>query len=71
MSIRLEKMLLPIDKGHCVTTDQRLLYNMLVLLRELVDSEETPTVDTCPNCGKVHDNFGEKMSCAKKHKKKG
>jgi len=75
MSIRLEdleKKLLPLDKGHCVTTDQRVLYNIQVLLTELLNPIDTPTVqDKCPHCGKVHKNAGEKLSCAKKHKKKG
>ena len=75
MSIRLEN-LLPTDKGHCVTTEQRLLYNIQELLKELVEVNTLreplkPVGEKCKHCGGVHNNVGEKLNCAKKHKKKG
>lgn len=75
MSIRLEG-LLPIEKGHCNHPDQKMLYNIMVLLEELVEQNAPkeppkPEGEKCKHCGDVHENVGEKLSCAKKHKKKG
>lgn len=88
---------LPVDKGHCVTTEQRLLYNIQFLLEQLVPMEQevipqaeqvekvekveekevveetTPPKKKykCTYCDKEYDNMGQKLNCAKTHKKKG
>ena len=74
--------LLPVDKGHCVSTEQKLLWNIQELLKELkvpdvvplskVEEKDQPTeTKVCIHCGGTHDNKGQALACAKKHKKKG
>jgi hypothetical protein len=57
-----------IDKSHCVTTEQKLLWNIMESLKK-----ETPLVlpekKPCKHCGEAHDNKGQELACAKKHSK--
>lgn len=57
-------MLFDIDRSHCVTTEQKLLWNILESLKK-----ETPLKQSCKHCGTVHDNRGQELACAKKHSK--
>lgn len=61
-----------IEKSHCYSMEQMLLYNIHEYLRQLNDQKkETVSNDTCNLCGGVHINAGERLACAKKHKRKG
>jgi hypothetical protein len=55
-----------IDKAHCVTIEQKLLYNIQELLKK-----ESKAQVICKHCGGTHENIGQTLACAKKHKKDG
>jgi hypothetical protein len=60
-----------IDKSHCNSIEQRLLYNIHELLREKNNTRNDQNKDTvCNLCGGVHLNQGERLACARKNKRK-
>jgi hypothetical protein len=70
--------LIDVDKSHCVTTEQKLLWNIQELLKDRVPIDvPQPKVevvvdqpkDTCTYCGGTHENRGQVLACAKKFKK--
>jgi len=56
-----------IDKKNVVNETDKLLYNIW----ECLNKEEVtkPLID-CKYCGGTHENKGQLLACAKKHKKK-
>ena len=73
MSLRLVE----VDKSHCVTTEQKLLWNIQELLKDRVPvdvpqpkvEEVVKPKDICTYCGGTHENKGQALACAKKFKK--
>lgn len=59
------------------TTEEKLLYNIWKELEKLNSTKEfipevKPKVNhekPCKYCGEIHDNAGQRMACARKHKK--
>ena len=52
-----------------VTVEQRLLFNIWQALDEKAKEKESPAIIDCKYCGGTHENKGQLMACAKKHKK--
>lgn len=55
------------------TSEQKLLYLILQELKSInlkLTSTAKPTAIDCKYCGGTHENNGQVMACAKKHKKK-
>jgi hypothetical protein len=74
-----------VDKGHCNTVTEKLLYNILELLSKEAPKEtpkeapkeipkETPKVESkerrCRYCHAIHVSAEEFVKCAKKNKEK-
>lgn len=57
-----------IKEKNIVTIEQKLLFNIWESLNPKEPKVETKTYQ-CKACGKTHDNKGQLMACAKKHKK--
>lgn len=58
------------------TSEQKLLYMILQELKQMNSKLEKPTekkitAKACKYCGEIHENKGQIMACAKKHKKEG
>ena len=60
------------------TSEQKLLYMILQELKQINSklNKEKPiekkiTAKACKYCGEIHENKGQIMACAKKHKKEG
>lgn len=65
-----------IKRDSLITTEEKLLFDILQVLREIKQPLEPQEVlrlmamdAKCKHCGKVHENKGQKLACAKKHKK--
>lgn len=55
-------------------SEQKLLYLMLLELKQInskLGSENKSVAVDCKYCGGTHENKGQVMACAKKHKKEG
>lgn len=63
-----------LNEADFITPHEQLLYNIFELL-----SEKTPKIQNpkepkkkeirCPVCGKVYENQGQMMACARRHKR--
>jgi len=64
-----------INKDHCYTIEQKLLWNIMELLKQeaplILQEEKKEVLELCQLCGKDHSNVGVRMACAKKNKQKG
>lgn len=63
-----------VDKSHCVTTEQKLLWNIMELLKEreaplVMPQEVMDAPIICELCGKEHKNKGDTLACARLKKK--
>jgi len=69
-----DKLITNFEKSHCVTIEQRLLYNIQELLKEFLNCfnkpneghEKSKTIN-CKACGGTHNNMGEMLACCRKH----
>ena len=76
----IKEKLIHLHKEHCNSVEQKMLYNIAVLLTELYEAlkpeqvEEIEKLDEkkfkCTQCGEGFDNKGSLLAHCKKHKKK-
>lgn len=52
-----------------VTVEQKLLFNIWESLDKKAKLVESPKILDCKYCGGTHENKGQLLACAKKHKK--
>ncbi len=53
-----------------VTVEQKLLFNIWETLDSKAKAKQSPKIIDCRFCGGTHENKGQLLACAKKHKKK-
>ena len=68
-----------VEKSHCVTTEQKLLWNIKEILIKkesplIIQQEATKEVKetkkiNCKGCGGTHDNMGAMLACCRNKKK--
>lgn len=72
--------MLPVKEIDCISVTEKLLYNIMCLLKAnaqpVEPSKSVPdkcigSIGKCPVCGKVWDNNGQRLACVRKHKKEG
>lgn len=59
----------PIREKDIVSTEQKLLFNIWQSLDGKAVTGQSPRILDCKYCGGTHENKGQIMACAKKHKK--
>ena len=69
-----------VKPNDCITTQEKLLYNIWQAVQRPVDDctddkpeklGNHPAIGKCPVCGREWANNGQRLACARKHKKEG